>query len=71
MHQIRVHLEAIGHAVVGDQTYGKHASSLIKNLNRQFLHASRLEFEHPVSGESLSISSDLPQDLQRALDSLK
>ena len=71
MHQIRVHLEAIGHAVVGDQTYGKRASSLIKNLNRQFLHASRLEFEHPVSGESLSISSDLPQDLQRALDSLK
>jgi 23S rRNA pseudouridine1911/1915/1917 synthase len=70
MHQIRVHLNAIGHAVVGDQTYGKRASSAIKNLNRQFLHASRLEFEHPVSGEQLSITSELPKDLQTVLKSL-
>jgi 23S rRNA pseudouridine1911/1915/1917 synthase len=70
MHQIRVHLAAIGHPVVGDQTYGKRASSMIKNLNRQFLHASKLEFAHPVSGEPLSITSDLPADLQRALDAL-
>jgi 23S rRNA pseudouridine1911/1915/1917 synthase len=70
MHQIRVHLEAIGHPVVGDQVYGKRASSMIKNLNRQFLHASKLEFVHPVTGEQLSIESKLPTDLQHALDSL-
>ena len=71
MHQIRVHLTAIGHAVVGDQTYGRRASSVIKHLNRQFLHASRLEFSHPVSGEPLSIMSELPKDLKRALAELK
>ena len=70
MHQIRVHLEAIGHAVVGDQTYGKRASSAINNLNRQFLHSSRLEFSHPVSGEPMSITSELPKDLQTVLKSL-
>ena len=67
MHQIRVHLEAIGHAVVGDQTYGKRSSSAIKNLNRQFLHASRLEFNHPVTSEPLSFKSELPKDLQALL----
>ncbi|MEE8046407.1 MAG: pseudouridine synthase, partial [Dehalococcoidia bacterium] len=71
MHQIRVHLAAIGHPVVGDQSYGKRASALIKNLNRQFLHASKLEFKHPVTGEQLSVSSELPADLQRALATLK
>jgi 23S rRNA pseudouridine1911/1915/1917 synthase len=70
MHQIRVHLEAIGHAVVGDQAYGKRASSSIKNLNRQFLHASKLEFAHPVSGEAISVTSELPNDLKRILESL-
>jgi 23S rRNA pseudouridine1911/1915/1917 synthase len=70
MHQIRVHLEAIGHAVVGDQAYGKRASSSIKNLNRQFLHASKLKFEHPVTGEQISINSELPDDLKRVLESL-
>jgi 23S rRNA pseudouridine1911/1915/1917 synthase len=70
MHQIRVHLEAIGHAVVGDQAYGKRASAMIKNLNRQFLHASKLEFAHPITDESMSIESPLPADLQNALDSL-
>lgn len=70
MHQIRVHLEAIGHAVVGDQTYGKRSSSAIKNLNRQFLHASRLEFNHPVTSEPLSFKSELPKDLQAVLASL-
>ncbi|HIF72806.1 MAG TPA: RluA family pseudouridine synthase [Dehalococcoidia bacterium] len=70
MHQIRVHLNAIGHAVVGDQSYGKRASSMIKSLNRQFLHASKLEFAHLVTGEPLSIESKLPADLQHALDSL-
>jgi 23S rRNA pseudouridine1911/1915/1917 synthase len=66
MHQIRVHLQAIGHPVVGDQTYGKQAS--IRNLNRQFLHASKLEFAHPVTGKQVVVTSDLPNDLLRALE---
>jgi len=69
MHQIRVHMDAIGHPIIGDQTYGRRKN--LPNLTRQFLHASRLEFKHPISGKQLSVSSDLPEDLQRALDTLR
>lgn len=68
MHQIRVHMDAIGHPVIGDQTYGKQKN--LPNLNRQFLHASKLEFTHPITGNELSISSELPEDLTRALKTL-
>jgi 23S rRNA pseudouridine1911/1915/1917 synthase len=65
-HQIRVHLKAIGHPVVGDQTYGStHAHPL---LNRQFLHAYQLVFTHPTSGETLELEVPLPPDLQNVLD---
>ncbi|QEC49123.1 RluA family pseudouridine synthase [Baekduia soli] len=63
-HQIRVHLEAIGHPVAGDPTYGA-AGDL--GLERQFLHAARLAFAHPVTGEALDVLSELPADLQDAL----
>jgi 23S rRNA pseudouridine1911/1915/1917 synthase len=69
MHQIRVHMDAIGHPVIGDQTYGRRKN--LPNLNRQFLHASRLEFSHPISGKKLSLTSDIPEDLQRALETLR
>ena len=60
-HQIRVHLAAIGHPVVGDGTYGgiRHGIS----TPRPFLHAAELEFVHPGNGEPMSISSPLPDDL--------
>jgi 23S rRNA pseudouridine1911/1915/1917 synthase len=64
-HQIRVHLEAINLPVAGDPEYG-HAGLL--GLTRQFLHARRLAFTHPVTGTPLSIESPLPPDLQTALD---
>jgi 23S rRNA pseudouridine1911/1915/1917 synthase len=64
-HQIRVHLEAIGHPVAGDPEYG-HAHVL--GLTRQFLHARRLAFTHPVTGDPISVESPLPPDLQAALD---
>ncbi len=67
-HQIRVHLEAIGHPVVGDPVYG-HGPEL--GLERQFLHASRLAFPHPWTGEPVDISSPLPEDLARALDAAR
>ncbi len=62
-HQIRVHLAAIGHAVVGDAVYGRPDP----RLERPFLHAGALGFTHPVSGEELAFASPLPQDLQAAL----
>jgi 23S rRNA pseudouridine1911/1915/1917 synthase len=69
-HQIRVHLKAIGHPVVGDSVYGsgrKHASMLAQ---RQFLHAYQLQFTHPVTGEAIELEAPLPADLQADLDCL-
>ena len=63
-HQIRVHLQAIGHPVAGDPEYG-HAGLL--GLERQFLHAARLAFEHPVTGAPIEVVSALPADLEAAL----
>jgi 23S rRNA pseudouridine1911/1915/1917 synthase len=66
-HQIRAHLLAIGHPVLGDPEYGVPHPG----LDRQFLHAARLELAHPISGERLEFSSPLPQDLAAALLDLK
>jgi 23S rRNA pseudouridine1911/1915/1917 synthase len=63
-HQIRVHFAAIGHPVAGDREYG---SAGRHRLARQFLHASRLAFEHPSTGERLEFTSELPGDLREAL----
>jgi len=63
-HQIRVHLEAIDLPVAGDPTYGK-AGAL--GLERQFLHATRLAFTHPVTGEEIDVTAPLPPDLASAL----
>ncbi len=64
-HQIRAHLLAIGHPVAGDPEYGN-AGSL--GLERQFLHATRLAFPHPATGEWVEVGSDLPGDLRVALE---
>jgi 23S rRNA pseudouridine1911/1915/1917 synthase len=67
-HQIRVHLSSIGHPVVGDRTYGADPGLARRvGLDRTFLHAWRLAFQHPVSGERVEVSEDLPADLQAAL----
>jgi 23S rRNA pseudouridine1911/1915/1917 synthase len=63
-HQIRVHMAAIGHPVCGDRQYG---TAGLYGLERQFLHAARLAFEHPVSGGQVDLSSPLPDDLRAAL----
>lgn len=63
-HQIRAHLEAIGFPVAGDPEYGTAGRY---GLERQFLHAARLAFFHPVTGETVDVSSPLPEDLERAL----
>jgi 23S rRNA pseudouridine1911/1915/1917 synthase len=64
-HQIRAHLSAIGHPLTGDTTYGGGARY---GLQRQFLHAHRLVFRHPRTGEQLDLSSPLPDDLAAALE---
>jgi 23S rRNA pseudouridine1911/1915/1917 synthase len=63
-HQIRAHLQAIGHPVVGDPEYGSGPSF---GLRRQFLHAARLTFCHPVTGERVDVASPLPAELEAAL----
>ena len=63
-HQIRVHLAAIGHPVCGDPQYGTTGRF---GLTRQFLHAARLAFVHPVTGEEVDVRSTLPDDLRAAL----
>jgi 23S rRNA pseudouridine1911/1915/1917 synthase len=63
-HQIRVHLSAIGFPVVGDEVYGR----MSPGLNRQFVHACYLGFKLPSSGEYIELRSDLPVDLEEALE---
>jgi len=64
-HQIRVHLESVGHPVVGDRVYGRREDDL--GLDRQFLHAARLAFPHPETDEPIEVLSPLPHDLELAL----
>lgn len=71
-HQIRVHMQAIGHAIVGDPTYG--ANPLLAKelgMTRQWLHAVSLGFTHPVSGEQVSFEAPLAADLEDALTRLR
>lgn len=71
-HQIRVHLDAIGHPLLGDPTYGPNPPLAAKlGLVRQFLHASRLSFEHPTTGLPVDVSSELPPDLAHAWEVLQ
>jgi 23S rRNA pseudouridine1911/1915/1917 synthase len=68
-HQIRVHLAAIDHPVVGDASYRGARASL--PLARPFLHAAALAFTHPVTGEERGFEEPLPDDLQRVLETLE
>jgi 23S rRNA pseudouridine1911/1915/1917 synthase len=65
-HQIRVHLAAIGHPILGDPVYGVPGGQI--GLRRQFLHAQRLGFAHPVDGRRIELFSELPGDLAAALE---
>jgi 23S rRNA pseudouridine1911/1915/1917 synthase len=75
-HQIRVHLSAIGHPVVGDATYGGVHRRVpgdiraVQRLERPFLHAARLAFSHPTDGRRMQFIAPLPDDLNRVLEDL-
>lgn len=65
-HQIRVHLDSIGHPVVGDSTYGGARSSL--SSPRPMLHAAKLSFTHPFTEETVSFAVPIPEDMQAVID---
>ncbi|KQT55368.1 MULTISPECIES: RluA family pseudouridine synthase [unclassified Aureimonas] len=80
-HQIRVHMAHIGHPLIGDEVYGAgfrtkartlppEAQSVIETFRRQALHAFRLGFEHPSTGEPMSFETPIPEDLQRLASAL-
>jgi 23S rRNA pseudouridine1911/1915/1917 synthase len=67
-HQIRVHLASIGHPILGDRTYGGGGDDArALGLDRPFLHATRIAFDHPVTGIRVQLDEPLPDDLERAL----
>jgi 23S rRNA pseudouridine1911/1915/1917 synthase len=78
-HQIRVHMQAIGHPVVGDTLYG--APAVVKpvaagvgeafSLERNFLHAAELEFAHPRTGKKLELGAGLPEELVEVLERVR
>jgi len=71
-HQIRVHMAAHRHPIVGDSLYGADPTLAQRlGLERQWLHAMELSFTHPVSGKTVSVTSSYPEDLQRSLDRLR
>ena len=72
-HQIRVHMQSLGHPLVGDPIYGgkRRGGSKATGLRRQALHAARLEFSHPVSGVRRRFTAPPPEDLRALLDSLE
>ena len=71
-HQIRVHMAALKHPCVGDLTYGADPSLAKRvGLERQWLHAVRLGFDHPDSGEYVEFESDYPADLAHALEVIR
>jgi pseudouridine synthase, rluA family len=71
-HQIRVHFAAIGHPCCGDPLYGSDPALARRlGIDRQWLHATRLAFEHPVEGSHVEFESELPRDLEHALNELR
>jgi 23S rRNA pseudouridine1911/1915/1917 synthase len=80
-HQIRVHLSSMGHPLLGDPLYGRKGRSgsiqdpvlkeCVKRMNRQALHALRLTFSHPRTGERVQFESPVPQDMREVIDWLR
>ncbi len=65
-HQIRVHFSSIGYPLAGDELYG----GSMKDINRHALHCAQLSFQHPVTGERITLDSPLPDDMRRLLDNM-
>jgi 23S rRNA pseudouridine1911/1915/1917 synthase len=70
-HQIRVHMASLGHPIVADALYGGKISEFRDLVDRQMLHAHRLTFCHPVSGEEVTFEAPIPEDMNRLLAHLR
>ena len=81
-HQIRVHCTHIGHPLVGDPLYGRvsatrldglgpESADFVKQFPRQALHAGVIGFDHPVSGQTMRMESELPRDIKLLIDNIK
>jgi 23S rRNA pseudouridine1911/1915/1917 synthase len=71
-HQLRVHLTHVHHPVIGDEKYGRRSSwNLMVEVKRQMLHAHKIRFRHPVTGESVEFTAPMPDDMARILDYLR
>jgi 23S rRNA pseudouridine1911/1915/1917 synthase len=68
-HQVRVHLSWMGYPIVGDRVYGRRRQELLRD--RFFLHAARLEFKHPISGQEVVVEAPLPDELESLLRQLR
>ena len=67
-HQIRVHMSHIGHPVLSDHLYGEEKPYII---DRQALHAKELTFQHPATGESMTVTAPLPEDMKKAIETIR
>jgi 23S rRNA pseudouridine1911/1915/1917 synthase len=67
-HQIRVHLSYIGYPIVGDRTYSRKNNDI--GATRQMLHASRLCFNHPITGKYMEFKAEIPGDMEKVLGTL-
>jgi len=67
-HQIRVHMSHIGHPVVGDRLYG---GENVRLIERQALHACYISFFHPITGEHIEVSAEIPKDMERLMEKIK
>jgi 23S rRNA pseudouridine1911/1915/1917 synthase len=79
-HQIRVHLKHLGHPIVGDPVYSgpqwrgipdKKVQKVLASIGRQALHAAKLTLPHPLSGETMTFEAPMPEDMAKALQSLR
>ncbi len=70
-HQIRVHLAALGHPIVADTLYGGKIGEFAGIVDRQMLHAHRITFRHPLSGEEVTFRAPIPPDMERLLETLR
>ena len=69
MHQIRVHFSGIGHPIIGDRKYGNGYMNSV--ISRQFLHAHKIKFHHPITGKTMVLKSPLPSELTKVVDCLQ
>ena len=74
-HQIRVHMSYVGHPLLGDEVYGKSKTPFEKRhaslLDGQILHAKKLSFSHPITGEKIEVTSPLPENFEKLLTILR